>query len=52
MQEHPELKKVLNSLAGKLTEDKMRELNYRVDSLKQSPAKVAKEFLQAEGLID
>ncbi|MBL4953955.1 ABC transporter permease subunit [Neobacillus sp. YIM B02564] len=52
LQEHPELKKVLNSLAGKLTEDKMRELNYRVDSLKQSPAKVAKEFLQAEGLID
>lgn len=52
LKEHPELEKVLNSLAGKLTEDKMRELNYKVDSLKQSPAKVAKEFLEKEGLID
>ncbi|GHI00925.1 ABC transporter permease/substrate-binding protein [Neobacillus kokaensis] len=52
LKEHPELEKVLNSLTGKLTEDKMRELNYKVDSLKQSPAKVAKEFLQNEELID
>lgn len=52
LKEHPELKSVLNSLAGKITEDKMRELNYKVDSLKQSPAKVAKEFLEKEGLLD
>jgi osmoprotectant transport system permease protein len=51
LKEHPELKKVINSLAGKLTDEKMRELNYKVDSLKQSPAKVAKEFLENEGLI-
>ncbi|WP_223595504.1 ABC transporter permease/substrate-binding protein [Neobacillus bataviensis] len=51
LKEHPELKKALNSLAGKLTDDKMRQLNYKVDSLKQSPAKVAKEFLKKEGLI-
>ncbi|WP_251555157.1 glycine betaine ABC transporter substrate-binding protein [Neobacillus muris] len=51
MKEHPELKKVLNSLAGKLSDEKMRELNYKVDSLKQSPAKVANEFLKQEGLI-
>jgi osmoprotectant transport system permease protein len=49
---HPELEEVLNSLAGKLTDDKMRELNYKVDSLKEAPAKVAKEFLQKEGLIE
>jgi osmoprotectant transport system permease protein len=49
---HPELKKVINTLAGKLTDEKMRELNYKVDSLKQSPAKVAKEFLETEGLLD
>lgn len=48
---HPELKKVLNSLAGKLSDDKMRKLNYKVDSLREAPAKVAKEFLQQEGLI-
>jgi osmoprotectant transport system permease protein len=51
LKDHPELKKVINSLAGKLTDEKMRELNYKVDSLKQSPAKVAKEFLKSEGLI-
>nr|WP_263326169.1 glycine betaine ABC transporter substrate-binding protein [Neobacillus sp. Marseille-Q6967] len=52
LKEHPELEKALNSLAGKLTDEKMRKLNYKVDSLKESPAKVAKEFLQEEGLLD
>lgn len=52
LKEHPELKKVINTLAGKLTDEKMRELNYKVDSLKQSPAKVAKEFLETEGLLE
>jgi osmoprotectant transport system permease protein len=51
LKEHPELKKVINSLSGKLTDEKMRELNYKVDSLKQAPAKVAKEFLEKEGLL-
>ena len=51
LEKHPELKEALNLLAGKLTDDKMRNLNYKVDSLKESPAKVAKEFLQEEGLI-
>jgi osmoprotectant transport system permease protein len=51
LKEHPELEEALNTLAGKLTDDKMRKLNYKVDSLKESPAKVAKEFLQEEGLI-
>jgi osmoprotectant transport system permease protein len=52
LKEHPELKKVINSLSGKLTDEKMRELNYKVDSLKEPPAKVAKEFLIKEGLIN
>ncbi|CEG26511.1 ABC transporter permease/substrate-binding protein [Bacillus sp. B-jedd] len=49
---HPELKETLEMLAGKLTDEKMRELNYRVDSLKQSPKKVAKDFLIEEGLVE
>ncbi|MFZ7944434.1 MULTISPECIES: glycine betaine ABC transporter substrate-binding protein [Bacillaceae] len=52
LQAHPELEKAINSLAGKLSDEKMRQLNYKVDSLKQSPAKVAKEFLKKEGLLD
>lgn len=51
LKEHPELKKALNTLAGKLSDEKMRKLNYKVDSLKESPAKVAKEFLEEEGLL-
>ncbi|MFS0638335.1 glycine betaine ABC transporter substrate-binding protein [Mesobacillus foraminis] len=51
LKEYPELEGVINQLAGKLTEEKMRELNYKVDSLKESPEKVAKEFLVEEGLI-
>jgi osmoprotectant transport system permease protein len=51
LKQHPELEEALNSLAGKLNDDKMRKLNYKVDSLKESPAKVAKEFLEAEGLL-
>ncbi|WP_053365925.1 ABC transporter permease/substrate-binding protein [Bacillus sp. FJAT-27245] len=52
LSEHPEIKGALDLLAGKLTDEKMRELNYRVESLKQSPQKVAKDFLIEEGLIN
>ncbi|WHY75599.1 glycine betaine ABC transporter substrate-binding protein [Neobacillus sp. WH10] len=52
LKDHPELKNAINTLSGKLSDEKMRELNYKVDSLKQSPAKVAKEFLENEGLLD
>lgn len=52
LKKYPELKRTINMLAGKLTDEKMRELNYRVDSLKEDPAKVAKDFLQKEKLID
>jgi osmoprotectant transport system permease protein len=51
LKEYPELEEALNSLAGKLTDDKMRKLNYKVDSEKESPQKVAKDFLEEEGLL-
>ncbi|WP_316568233.1 glycine betaine ABC transporter substrate-binding protein [Neobacillus sp. YIM B06451] len=51
LKEHPEIKDVFDLLAGKLTDEKMRKLNYRVDSLKESPQEVAKDFLIEEGLI-
>lgn len=52
LKEYPELNEVINSLAGKITEEKMREMNYKVDSLKESPQNVAREFLIEEGFID
>jgi len=49
--EHPELKKVLNTLKDKITDETMQELNYKADVEKQRPEKVARDFLIKEGLI-
>ena len=41
----PGLEATLNLLAGKISDSVMTDLNYRTDYLKQSPEKVAKDFL-------
>lgn len=51
LKKHPELEEVMNKLSGKINDDTMRELNYKVDKLGQSPEKVAKDFLIEQGLI-
>lgn len=51
LEAHPELEEVLNMMAGLLDDAKMTELNYKVDVEGQEIKAVAKEFLQAEGLI-
>lgn len=50
LQKFPELEPTLNLLAGRINDSIMTELNYRVDYLKQSPEKVAKDFLVAQHL--
>jgi osmoprotectant transport system permease protein len=50
LQKYPELKNALNLLAGKINDSIMTELNYRVDYLKQSPEKVARDFLVEQSL--
>ncbi len=45
LQKFPEIGPVLNLLSGIINDSIMTELNYRVDYLKQSPEKVAKDFL-------
>jgi osmoprotectant transport system permease protein len=52
LKKYPELESVINKLAGRLNDEKMRELNYRVDELKESPENVARDFLIQEGLIE
>jgi len=52
LEKYPELKDLINNLAGKLDDEKMRELNYRVDKLNEDPAKVAKDFLVQSGLVN
>jgi osmoprotectant transport system permease protein len=51
LEKYPELKGVLNKLAGKIDDEIMRGLNYKVDKLGESPEKVSKEFLKEQGFI-
>jgi osmoprotectant transport system substrate-binding protein len=48
---NPGIRDALNALSSKLTDDKMRRLNYEVSGKKREPAEVAKEFLTREGLL-
>ncbi|MBN1555092.1 MAG: ABC transporter permease subunit [Phycisphaerae bacterium] len=51
LQKHPQLKPALDKLAGKIDVPTMQRLNYEVAG-KQRPIKeVAREFLQAEGIV-
>ncbi|GEO09373.1 ABC transporter permease/substrate-binding protein [Segetibacter aerophilus] len=47
---YPELEPALNLLSGRIKDSVMTDLNYRVDHLKESPEKVAKEFLMRQNL--
>ena len=50
LEKYPELENLLNDLSGHINDSVMTELNYRVDYLKQSPEKVAKDFLMEQNL--
>ncbi|MGV0024390.1 glycine betaine ABC transporter substrate-binding protein [Phormidesmis priestleyi] len=47
LQKHPELRQALNDLGGKITEEKMQQLNYRVDGKKEDVKQVVREFLSS-----
>ena len=51
LQEHPELKTILNQLAGKITETEMSNMNYQVDVKGKRAADVAHAYLLKEGLV-
>lgn len=50
VEKYPEIVKALNRLAGKITSDEMREMNYQVNVEGKSPKEVARQYLQSEGL--
>lgn len=52
LKKHPELKKVLNMLAGKISEQDMTELNYKVDKLGEDPESVAEKFLKERKFVN
>ena len=52
LEKYPEIEEVLGMLAGKINNEKMQELNARVDLDKEEYEDVAIDFLREEGLID
>lgn len=47
LDKHPELEEILNQLSGVINDSTMTSLNYKVDELKQSPEKVAMDFMRS-----
>lgn len=47
LKKYPEIETLLNKLQGKISTEKMQELNYEVEIEKKSPADVAKNFLKS-----
>jgi osmoprotectant transport system substrate-binding protein len=47
---HPEVKQALDALAGKISDDDMRQLNYAVDGQKRDVKEVVQEFLKRKRL--
>ena len=50
LQRHPEVKQALDDLAGKISDQDMRQLNYAVDGQHRDAAEVVREFLKKKGL--
>lgn len=52
LDKHPELAKILNKLAGKISEDDMIEMNYQVKVKGKSAEETARTYLKKQSLID
>ncbi len=50
LKQHPELREAIAQLAGIITEDEMRALNYQVEGELRDIKEVVREFLQAKNL--
>lgn len=46
LREHPELQNILQKLSGKISTEKMQEMNYDADGKMKEAAVIAKEFLE------
>jgi osmoprotectant transport system permease protein len=51
LKQHPALGRALDRLAGKIDATTMRRLNHEIDGRHRDPAQVAREFLDAMGLL-
>jgi len=50
LERHPEVRAAIDELAGQISDDEMRRLNYTVDGEHRDPADVVHEFLHAKHL--
>jgi glycine betaine/choline ABC-type transport system substrate-binding protein len=50
IEQHPEVRQALAELAGKISEEEMRRLNYAVDGERRDTTEVVREFLHAKRL--
>jgi osmoprotectant transport system substrate-binding protein len=50
LEKHPEVRDAIGALAGKVSEDEMRLMNYAVDGEHRDPAEVVRAFRKAKGL--
>jgi osmoprotectant transport system substrate-binding protein len=50
LEKHPEVRDAMAALAGKISVDEMRRMNYEVDGEHRDPAVVVGEFRKAKGL--
>ncbi|PAD32520.1 osmoprotectant update ABC transporter permease/substrate-binding subunit OpuFB [Paenibacillus sp. 7523-1] len=48
---YPQLIEILNQLAGRITDDEMRQMNYEVNVNGARPEQVASDYLQKAGLL-
>lgn len=51
LKQHPEIKKPLNKLEGKISDEEMQEMNYKVTVKNEDPYNFAKHYLEKEGLV-
>jgi osmoprotectant transport system substrate-binding protein len=49
LNKHPEVRDAIGALAGKISEDEMRLMNYAVDGEHRDPAEVVRAFRKAKG---
>jgi len=52
LEKHPELRGILQKLSGKISTEKMQELNYEADGKMKEPAIVAEEFLKENNYFE
>ena len=50
LEKHPEVRAAIGALAGKVSEEDMRHMNYAVDGEHRDPADVVSEFRKTKGL--